>query len=89
VIDRSKLKTSDGLPFDPLTCEVVLRPVLEGEGGGWLAVIPALPGCTGDGVTETEAIEDVRMAALEWADAAFKDGDPVPPPARTSSMAAE
>jgi hypothetical protein len=35
------------------------------------------------------AIEDVRLAALEWADAAATDGDPVPPPAQANPMAAE
>lgn len=89
MIDRSKLKTSNGLPFDPALYEVVLRPLLQDEGAGWLAMIPALPGCTGDGGTEMEAIEDVRLAALEWADAALRDGDPIPPPARANSMAAE
>ena len=89
MIDKSKLKTADGSPFDPVRYEVVLRPLSEDEGGGWLATIPALPGCTGDGETEMEAIADVRLAALEWAHAATVDGDPIPAPPRTSPMAAE
>ena len=89
MIDRAKLKTSDGRPFDPASYEVILRPLLDDEGSGWLAVIPALPGCTGDGETEMAAIEDVRLAALEWADAAAADGDPIPPPAQANPMAAE
>lgn len=75
--------------FDPASYEVVLRPLRDDEGSGWLAVIPALPGCTGDGETEMAAIEDVRLAALEWADAAAGDGDPIPPPAQANPMAAE
>lgn len=89
MIDRTKLITNDGTAFDPLRYEVTLRPLTEGEGSGWLATIPALPGCTGDGSTEMEAIEDVRLAALEWADAAITDGDPVPAPPRRNPMAAE
>jgi antitoxin HicB len=89
MINRSKMITTDGTLFDPARYEVNLRPLTDDEGGGWLATIPALPGCTGDGSTEMEAIEDVRSAALEWADAAIMDGDPVPAPPRRNPMAAE
>ncbi len=74
--------------FDPALYRVLLRPLSGEEGGGWLATLPDLPGCTGDGETEIEAIEDLRRAALEWADAAARDGDPVPPPA-LNAVAAE
>ena len=87
--ETSKLVVSDGSLFDPAAYEVILRPLDAAEGGGWLATIPALPGCTGDGETEMDAIEDVRLAALEWADAAVTDGDPIPAPARRNPMAAE
>ncbi len=89
MIDRSKMMTTDGKRFDPALYEVSLRPLSAEEGGGWLAVIPALPGCTGDGETEMRAIEDVRLAALEWAHAAMAGGEPIPAPARPSPMAAE
>jgi predicted RNase H-like HicB family nuclease len=89
MINRSKMITTDGTLFDPVRYEVNLRPLTDEEGSGWLATIPALPGCTGDGSTEMEAIEDVRLAALEWADAAITDGDPVPAPPRRNPMAAE
>lgn len=89
MIDRSKLVVSDGSLFDPSAYEVTLRPLDAAEGGGWLATVPALPGCTGDGDTEMEAIEDVRLAALEWADAAVTNGDPIPAPVRHNPLAAE
>jgi predicted RNase H-like HicB family nuclease len=88
MVDRSKLIVADGSLFDPALYEVILRPLAIVEGGGWLATIPPLPGCTGDGDSEMDAIEDVRMAALEWAHAAISDGDPVPAP-QASSIAAE
>ena len=75
--------------FDPVAYEVILRPLDAAEGGGWLATVPALPGCMGDGETEMEAIEDVRLAALEWADAAVVHGDPIPAPVRHNPLAAE
>jgi antitoxin HicB len=69
--------------FDPAAYEVRVMPLQDTEGGGWLATIPVLPGCMGDGETEMEAIEDVRLAALEWAEAALKDGDAIPVPVAT------
>lgn len=89
MIDRSKLMTIDGLPFDPARYEVTLRPLSGDEGGGWLATIPALPGCTGDGETEMQAIDDVRLAALEWADSAAAGGEANPAPRPAGSMAVE
>ena len=88
MIDRSKLIATDGLLFDPALYEVVLRPLSADEGGGWLGSIPTLLGCTGDGETELDAIGDVRLAALEWADAAIDDGELIPASAR-AAVAAE
>ena len=89
MIVRSKLVDAEGALFDPAAYEVTVRPLKDAEGGGWLATIPALPGCTGDGQTEMDAIEDVRLAALEWAEAAVNDGDAIPVPSYRNSMAAE
>lgn len=89
MIVRSKLVDAEGALFDPTAYEVTVRPLQAAEGGGWLATIPALPGCTGDGATEMEAIDDVRLAALEWAEAAVKDGDAIPAPSSRNPMAAE
>ena len=89
MIDLSKIKTTDGAQFDPETYEVMVRPLSDDEGGGWLAEIPSLPGCTGDGDTEMEAIRDVRLAAIEWANCATNFGDPVPPPLHRNPIAAE
>lgn len=83
--EKPRPVTSDGSLFNPAEYEVTLRPLKAAEGGGWLATIAALPGCTGDGETEMEAIEDVRLAALEWAQAAAADGDPVPAPSREAA----
>ncbi len=89
MIDQSKLVTADGSLFDPARYEVTLRPLTQVEGSGWMATIAMLPGCTGDGESELEALSDVRLAALEWAHAAMVDGDPVPAPTRGTSLAAE
>jgi antitoxin HicB len=89
MIDTATFVTAAGKPFNPCAYEVVLRPLDAAEGGGWLATIPSLPGCTGDGETEQEAIADVRSAALEWAEAATADGDPIPAPSPYRPLAAE
>jgi len=85
----TKLMTNAGRPFDPMAYEVRLRPLTDDDGGGWLATIPDLPGCMGDGESEMEAIADVRSAALEWADAAVADGETIPAPSHETLEAAE
>ena len=89
MIDRSKLIRSDGVVFEPSDYAVLVEPLSEDDGGGWFARIPALPGCVGDGETEQQAIDDARLAALEWADAMVEGGHPLPPPGPVSLQAAE
>ena len=59
---------------------IVLRALTPDEGGGFLAEIPDLPGCMGDGETEAAALEDVQAAAGEWIAEAKRLGKPVPHP---------
>jgi antitoxin HicB len=49
---------------------ITVEPLCEADGGGWLATVPALPGCTGDGETREEALADVQKAIFEWQAAA-------------------
>jgi hypothetical protein len=37
---------------------VLIEPLSKADGGGWLASVPALPGCMGDGDTREEALAD-------------------------------
>ena len=60
---------------------VMVEPLSEADGGGWLATVPALAGCTGDGDTPEAALEDAEGAIAEWLDAAKQAGRPVPGPA--------
>lgn len=50
------------------------------EGGGYIAVVPSLPGCMSDGETEDEACIAVRDAVAQWIDAAKRIGRLIPPP---------
>ena len=59
---------------------VMVEPLDDADGGGWLATVPALPGCMGDGDTPEAALEDAEAAIAEWLDAARQAGRPVPGP---------
>ena len=59
---------------------VVLRPLNADDGGGWVALVPDLPGCMSDGPSAYEALESVLGAIEEWKEAALALGRPIPPP---------
>jgi len=59
---------------------VVLRPLAAEDGGGWIALVPDLPGCMSDGESADEALRNVEDAIEEWKDAAARLGRPVPRP---------
>ena len=45
---------------------VVLRPLSHEDGGGWIALVPDLPGCMSDGPTAFDALTNVNGAIEEW-----------------------
>jgi antitoxin HicB len=53
---------------------IIVEPLAPADGGGWLATVPALPGCMGDGETPEAAVADARSAIAEWLDAAAQSG---------------
>jgi antitoxin HicB len=59
---------------------IMVEPLSEADGGGWLASVPALPGCMGDGETPEEALVDAERAISEWLDAAKALGREMPGP---------
>jgi antitoxin HicB len=65
----------------PTEYAIVVEPLSAADGGGWLATVPALAGCMGDGETQAEALADVLLAIEEWKDAAKQLGRDVPSPA--------
>jgi predicted RNase H-like HicB family nuclease len=42
----------------------------ESDGGGYLAVVPELPGCMSDGATPEQALRNVQEAIASWIEAA-------------------
>ena len=59
---------------------VVLRPLNQDDGGGWIALVPDLPGCMSDGPTAYEALASVGGAIEEWKEAAKSLGREIPRP---------
>lgn len=66
--------------MNALDYPVIVQPLTPDDGGGFLAIVPDLPGCMSDGETPEEALVNVRDAILTWIEAAGDMGHAVPPP---------
>ena len=62
------------------TYKVVIEPLSEEDGGGFLATVPELPGCMSDGETRAEALANVEDAIATWLHCARKMGRAIPEP---------
>ncbi|MBV8685909.1 MAG: type II toxin-antitoxin system HicB family antitoxin [Alphaproteobacteria bacterium] len=60
--------------------KVVIEPLSEEDGGGFLATVPELPGCMSDGESRAEALTNVEDAIATWLHCARKMGRAVPDP---------
>ena len=61
---------------------VIIEPLSEDEGGGFIALVPDLPGCMSDGDTAEAALASVQDAVVAWVEEAKALGRPIPPPSR-------
>jgi antitoxin HicB len=59
---------------------VVIEPLSEEDGGGFLATVPDLPGCMTDGDTREEAARNVDDAIASWLEEARLVGRAIPEP---------
>lgn len=59
---------------------VIIEPLPDEEGGGFLATVPDLPGGISDGETEFEAVQNVQDAIECWIEAAEEEHWPIPVP---------
>ncbi len=59
---------------------VVIEPLSEEDGGGFVATVPDLPGCMSDGDTREEAARNIEDAIRSWLEEARALGRPVPSP---------
>jgi predicted RNase H-like HicB family nuclease len=64
----------------PAAYKLVIEPLSEADGGGFLATVPELPGCMSDGETRAEALTNVEDAIATWIHAAREMGRPIPEP---------
>jgi antitoxin HicB len=65
-----------------LEYSVRIERLADSDGGGYLALVPDLPGCMSDGETPEEALKNVQDAIASWIEAAkdWKQDIPKPSP---------
>jgi len=61
---------------------VLIEPLAAEDGGGYLAIVPDLPGCMSDGETRELAARNVADAIKAWIDEARALGRVIPGPSR-------
>ncbi len=66
---------------------VIIQPLPPEEGGGFVALVPDLPGCMADGETREEAAREVASAIAEWLEEAARLGRSVPSPSKAVVLA--
>lgn len=66
--------------MNPYRYEVDVKPLSDELGGGYIAVVPELPGCKSDGETPHEALQNAYDAIACWIEAAVEMGRVVPEP---------
>ncbi|MCC6983318.1 MAG: type II toxin-antitoxin system HicB family antitoxin [Bauldia sp.] len=59
---------------------VVIQPLADEDGGGFLALAPDLPGCVSDGDTPEQALANIRDAIESWLSEARELGREIPQP---------
>lgn len=60
--------------------KIIIEPLSEEDGGGFVATVPEPPGCMSDGATDFEAVQSVQDAIACWIEAAEEDHRPIPVP---------
>jgi antitoxin HicB len=63
-----------------LEYSVRIERLAESDGGGYLAIVPDLPGCMSDGETPEEALRNVQEAIASWIESAKEWDQEVPKP---------
>lgn len=61
---------------------IVIEPLPPEDGGGFIAIVPDLPGCMSDGETAEDALASVQDAIEAWIEEATSLGRAVPQPSR-------
>lgn len=61
---------------------IIIAPLSDEDGGGYVGVAPDLLGCTSDGESPQEAVANTQQAIVEWIETAQRRGLDVPKPSR-------
>lgn len=69
-------------PFPFEAYAIVVEPLSDHDGGGYLVTFPDLPGCMSDGESIEEAVTNGRDAFSAWMLARVHLGKPIPRPTR-------
>lgn len=59
---------------------VRIERLSENDGGGYIALVPDLPGCMSDGATPEEALRNVQEAIQSWTESAREWNQDIPQP---------
>jgi antitoxin HicB len=59
---------------------VLIEPLSDEDGGGFLATVPDLPGCMSDGETREAAAHNIEDAIAAWLNEAEALGREIPQP---------
>jgi predicted RNase H-like HicB family nuclease len=59
---------------------IVILPLSEEDGGGFVGLVPDLQGCMSDGSTREEALENTQLAMEEWIELKRAQGLDLPSP---------
>jgi predicted RNase H-like HicB family nuclease len=70
------------MPPLPPDYPVIVEPLQQQDGGGFIATVPDLPGCMSAGETPEEALANVRDAIATWIDEARALNRIIPSPSR-------
>lgn len=66
---------------------VIVERLPDDEGGGYVAIVPDLPGCMSDGATDVEALKNAHDAIESWLARALAMGRDIPKPSRVRALA--
>lgn len=66
---------------------IVILPLDDEDGGGFLGFAPDLPGCMSDGETPTETLRNTQAAIEEWLDLQRRRDAEIPVPGSASAQA--
>lgn len=63
-----------------MSYHIIIAELSDEDGGGFVGVVPDLPGCMSDGSTSEEALRNTEQAIVDWCEAYKQLGRQLPEP---------